>query len=163
MKAVRMIIRHLKAGGAVLIFASGRVDPDPGVLPGAKEALQDWSPSLDIILRRVPATLLQPVIISGVLSAAALKIPIIRIQKEAWKQRRLAEYFQVAGQLTFPQQFRFNPRISFGCPLSISELVSAEHLSTDLPPHSARSELMSAIFENAEQLLDRHQRDHLTV
>jgi len=34
--AVRKAIRHLHSGGSVLIFPSGRIDPDPAVLPGSK-------------------------------------------------------------------------------------------------------------------------------
>ncbi len=39
---VRSTIRHLEDGGAVLIFPSGRVEPDPAILPNAREALQNW-------------------------------------------------------------------------------------------------------------------------
>ena len=157
MKALRAVIRQLKVGGAVVIFASGRVDPDPQVLPGAKEALMDWSPSLEIILRRAPETQLLPVIISGVLSPASLRIPIIRFQKEAWKQRRLAEYFQVVGQLLFPKRFRFRPRISFGMPLTLADLTNSVDGTTRRRRGEAQSDIMRAIYEHAAQLLDRHQ------
>jgi hypothetical protein len=146
MTAVRQMIRHMREGGAVLIFASGRVDPDPAVLPGAYQALQHWSPSIEIVLRRAPETQLLPTMISGVLSPAALKLPFIRLQKEAWKQRRLAEYFQVAGQLYFPRRFRFNPRLTFGTPLTLS----------DLRANSSASGVMAAIAEQARHVLDRH-------
>ena len=147
MKTVRLMIRHLRGGGALLIFASGRVDPDPAVLEGAHQALNDWSPSLEIAMRRVPETRLVPAIISGVLSPNALRIPLVRLQKEAWKQRRLAEYFQVAGQLLFPSRFRFNPRITFGKPLTIF----------DLRRNHPSSSVMMAIIEHAKELLDQHQ------
>ncbi len=65
--AVRRSIQHLKDGGAVLIFPSGQIDPDPAVLPGAREALEKWSKSIAIMLRRVPETRLVSAITSGVL------------------------------------------------------------------------------------------------
>ena len=34
---VRSTISHLEGGGAVLIFPSGRVEPDPAILPSAQE------------------------------------------------------------------------------------------------------------------------------
>ena len=44
MNALRSAIHHLQEGGMVMIFPSGRVDPDPALLPGASEALNGWSP-----------------------------------------------------------------------------------------------------------------------
>jgi hypothetical protein len=145
-QTVRLMIRHLHSGGAVLVFASGVVDPDPAVLPGAWDAMGGWSPSLEIVLRRVPQARLLPAIISGVLSPAALRLPIIRIQKEAWKQRRLAEYFQVSGQMIFPRRFRFSPCISFGLPLSAAEMRQSDPAMG----------VMGTIIEQARLLLDRH-------
>ena len=64
---VRATIRHLLSGGAVLIFASGHLDPDPACIPGADAALNDWSRSLEIMLRKAPHTKLLPTIVRGVL------------------------------------------------------------------------------------------------
>jgi hypothetical protein len=45
---VRSMIRHLEFGGSVLIFLSGRVEPDPAILPSAHQALQNWSQSIEL-------------------------------------------------------------------------------------------------------------------
>src|SRR4030042_574195 len=46
MLVVRSVIRHLKDGGAVLIFPTGRIDPDPALSPEAANDLGKWSPRL---------------------------------------------------------------------------------------------------------------------
>lgn len=147
MNTARKMIRHLGDQGALVVFATGRVDPDPDILPGAEKALEEWSASLEIVMRRVPETRLLPTIISGVLSPIALQVPFIRLQKEAWKQRRLAEYFQLVGQLFFPGRFRISPRVTFGRPLTRAELLST----------TSSISFMEAVIENAKNLLKIHQ------
>lgn len=146
MQAVRHMIRHLQQGGALLIFATGIVDPDPAVLPGAHEAIEDWSPSLAIALRRAPGTRFQPAIISGVLASAALRNPIIHTQREPWKKRRLAEYFQVMGQLAFGRAFDLSPSITFGRASTLEELRQASGEAADMP----------AIIYAAQKTLETH-------
>lgn len=122
MRGVRQAIRHLRKGGALLILPSGIVDPDPDVLPGAHEALETWSPSIELLLRRAPETQVLVVIVSGVLSPAWLRTPIVRVQKEIWRQRKLAEMFQIMQQVLFPTSLMLTPRVSLAPPLSVSEL-----------------------------------------
>jgi hypothetical protein len=146
MTALRNMIRHLQDGGAVLIFATGFVDPDPAVLPGAEEKLADWSPSLELALQRVPEARVLPTIVSGVLSSASLGSPLLRIQKEAWRQRKLAEFLQVIQQLVFHRDYGLTPRISFGEPLTAKELAG----------RSPSGEVMPEIIAQARSLLARH-------
>jgi hypothetical protein len=146
MTALRNMIRHLQAGGAVLIFATGFVDPDPAILPGAKEKLEDWSPSLELALKHVPAARILPTIVSGVLSPASMRSPLLRVQKEAWQQRKLAEFLQVIQQLVFHRDYGLTPRISFGEPLTAEELTGRD----------PASEVMPAIVSQAKDLLLRH-------
>jgi len=124
MRGVRQAIRHLKEGGALLIFPSGIVDPDPDLLPGAREALENWSNSIQLMLRRAPDSQLVVTIASSVLSAGWLKSPITRLQKEVWRQRKLAEFFQLMQQILFPGSLKLRPRISFAQPVLASELLS---------------------------------------
>jgi hypothetical protein len=124
MRGVRQALRHLKAGGALLIFPSGIVDPDPDLLPGAHEALENWSASIELLLRRAPDSQLVLTIASSVLSARWLKSPITRLQKEVWRQRKLAEFFQLMQQILFPGSLKLRPRISFAPPVPASELLS---------------------------------------
>ncbi len=54
MAAARSGIRHLQNGGALLLFGTGLIDPDPAVYPGAEKEIENWSPSIDLFLRHVP-------------------------------------------------------------------------------------------------------------
>jgi hypothetical protein len=146
MAALRSIIRHLQEGGAVLIFPSGVVDPDPDVLPGAAQSLGDWSPSLEIALRRVPETRIVPTIVSGVLSPRGLRSPILRLQQEEWRQRKLAEFLQVIQQALFKRDYGLTPRVTFGQPQSAAELISRYE----------GQDVMSAIVAQARQVLKQH-------
>jgi len=67
MSALRSAIDHLRSGGALIQFGTGRIDPDPAVQGGSAENLQNWSPSLEIMLRKAPETQLSLAMVSGVL------------------------------------------------------------------------------------------------
>jgi hypothetical protein len=98
---VRSSIQHLKQGGALLIFPSGQVDPDPAVQPGAIQSLRNWSRSIALMLREAPQTKLLITFVSGVLDKHFVKNPFLRLQKEESDRRRLAEFIQVIRQLVF--------------------------------------------------------------
>ena len=68
LQTVRSTIHHLNNDGAVLLFPSGNVEPDPAVSPGAEQSLSGWSPSIELFLRRVPETISVVAIASGILS-----------------------------------------------------------------------------------------------
>lgn len=122
MLAVRASVRHLQANGTLLIFPTGLVDPDPEVQAGTADTFAHWSPSLGIMLRRVPAARLVVTVVSGVLSPAALRHPLTRLAKADWEKRKLAEFLQVLQQLMFKRRFELTPRVSFGSPLAGAEL-----------------------------------------
>lgn len=119
---VRAAIRHLQSGGAVLIFPSGRVEPDPAVLPGAMEALHTWSPSIELFLRKVPQTKLQLTIVSGVLSPVFLHNPLIRLWRGLREPQAVAGVIQVITQMLFARRVRIRPTLSFSIPKTIDEL-----------------------------------------
>ncbi|MCX6034175.1 MAG: hypothetical protein NTV38_04245, partial [Chloroflexi bacterium] len=48
MAAARSGIRHLQGGGALLLFGTGLIDPDPAVYPGAEKEIENWSSSIDL-------------------------------------------------------------------------------------------------------------------
>lgn len=146
MVALRNMIRQLQTDGSVLVFATGLVDPDPAVLPGADEKLADWSPSLELALRRVPQARILPTIVSGVLSPISLHSPLLRFQKEAWRQRKLAEFLQLIQQLVFRRDYGLRPRVSFGKPLS----------AEDLAGRDPSGQIMPQVIAQARALLKQH-------
>lgn len=119
---IRSTIRHLQSGGSVLMFPSGRVEPDPAILPDAEERLKSWSPSLELILRKVPQTQVLVTIVSSVLAPIFLYNPLTRFWKGFRDPLMIAEVTQLIHQLLFRKLVRIRPKISFHMPLSISEL-----------------------------------------
>jgi hypothetical protein len=146
MTAVRGVMRQMQAGGALMIFPSGLVDPDPDVLPEAEKELGSWSGSLDLVMKKVPETKLIVTIVSGVLSPICLRNPLTRLQKKEWEQRKLAEFLQVIQQLALKRKFDLKPRLTFDVALTGSELL-AQSVSPDLH---------RAIIERARQVLKVH-------
>ncbi len=146
MGALREIIHHVLNGGAVLIFPTGLVDPDPAFMPGPDQALGLWSESLDIVLRRAPRTRLQVAVVSGVLAPSCLRNPLTRIPDEPWRKQKLAEFIQVIQQLVFGRKFDLKTRLSFGRPMTGEELGS----------QGQRQDLHQAIIAEARAVLSRH-------
>ena len=113
MRSIRESVRHLQAGGALLIFPSGSVDPDPDVLPGAREALAAWRPGVEALVNLAPRSAVVMTIASGVLSPRWINNPFLRLQKVDWQRRKLAEMFQVIQQMVWPHTERLSPRRDF--------------------------------------------------
>jgi hypothetical protein len=118
MGIVRESVRHLRAGGALLVYATGVVDPDPALLPGARESLQSWSPSLALFLRQVPEAVLLPTIVSGVLAPSCYRHPLTRLRKDQRSKQFLAEFIQVGQQVLFDRRFPLTPKVRFAAPLT---------------------------------------------
>jgi 1-acyl-sn-glycerol-3-phosphate acyltransferase len=142
MTTLRASIEHLKHGGALLIFAHGDVEPDPELSPGASQAIQDWSRSIEIMLRKVPETWLQVTIASGVLMPKFVHNPIVKIRKTAVRRQKLAEVLQICQQMVFPRSVQTHVHISFAKPVRGKDL--------------GGEELMPAVVQIARGLLQDH-------
>jgi len=145
MMVVRSVIRHLKEGGAVLIFPTGRIDPDPALNPDAAKDLGKWSPSLELMLRRVPQTKVLLSVVSGVLSARWRWNPLVRLIGDDHRQRGVAEFLQVIQQMVFPNSLRVTPRLTFSDPLTTDELTQDG------------TGLLDGMIERARCLMEAHQ------
>jgi hypothetical protein len=139
---LRASIDHLKSGGALLTFAYGDVEPDPELSGGSAESFQDWSRSIEIMLREVPNAWLQVAIISGVQTPKLMRSPILKIRKTAPQRQKLAEVLQIIRQIIFPSGVRTNVHISFAKPIQATEL--------------AKGECMSSVIQIACELLEDH-------
>jgi hypothetical protein len=144
MRAVRESVRHLQSGGALLIFSTGLVDPDPEVWNNAVEHIAAWSPSLDLFMRKAPGTCLVPTVASGVVSPKWAFHPLTRLAKEGWPRRRMAEFGQVVSQLVRPGRELYTPHVSFGSAMSAEDLGGKE------------ADLMSAIIVRETDLMAEH-------
>jgi hypothetical protein len=122
MLVLRSSLRHLQQDGALLIFASGGIDPDPAHMPGAERELETWSPSIEFLLRKAPQTKLVVTIVSGVLSPTFIRHPLTRLRKARRDRQRIAEFLQVIRQMLKPNQILLKPKVSFAQPLTTDQL-----------------------------------------
>lgn len=146
MLAIRQAVEHLQNGGALLQFGSGLIEPDPALYAETEETLKDWSPSIEIMLRKVPETKLVLTAVSGVLLRRFARSPLTRLVRGGINQRRVAEFTQVITQLISPKRVRVETRISFAPAVSAAELEA----------ESGGGRLMGAILERERRLLGEH-------
>ena len=144
MAAVRSGIRHLQDGGALLLFGTGLIDPDPAVYPGAEKEIESWSSSIDLFLRQVPDANVVVTIVSGIVSPRWARHPVTWLKRIAWQKRRLAEFGQVLQQLFFPGRLYVSPRVSFTPPVSADELRRESDSERVLPAIIARGKALLA-------------------
>jgi hypothetical protein len=144
--ALRRSIQHLKNNGALLIFPGGQIDPDPEVLPGAREALEKWSRSIALMLRKVPQTRILPTITSGVLAKESTYTPFAILRKEGVAKRRIMEFIQTMRQILSEKRFGLTPHVTFAPPLSKKDLGNLRDADY----------VMRVIVESAKQLLSQH-------
>jgi hypothetical protein len=125
-EVLRKSISHLRAGGALLTFPAGEIEPDPAVLPGAVEALAGWSASTTSFLRFAPDAVVVPVVVSGVLSRRAQHNPLTRIRRTRVDQERLGAMLQAVTHTIFPRAWPVRVRVDVLQPLPGRELARAE-------------------------------------
>ncbi len=145
MGVIRESIRHLRAGGALLIFPRGQVEPDPGLLPGAEESLQEWSPSLPLLLRRVPEARMLLTIVSGVLAPSCLRHPLTRLRNGLQPRQLMAELLQISQQMVFGRRFGLTPTARFDEPVTAAELSDGRDTQSMLAGIAARARGLLAL------------------
>jgi hypothetical protein len=73
-------IRHqLNAGGAVLLYPAGEIEPDPALHQNGADTLAHWSTSLALFVKHVPQLQIIPVTVGGVISQTALSNPLVKV------------------------------------------------------------------------------------
>lgn len=135
MQVVRESIRHLKNGGALLIFPYGGIEPDSDFMPNPGCEFHNWSRSLEVLLHHVPQLQILVTMASGVISKSAFRHPVTRFRKRRSDKQRLAFTYQFARQiLSGRETFGLTPRITFGEVVKgidhqhiVSEIESAAH------------------------------------
>ena len=115
MRVIRESIRHLRQGGALLIFPRGGIEADPEFMPEPESEFGFWSRSLEIFMQRVPNLQILVTITSGVIAPAAMRNPITWFRKARADKQRLAFIYQLVRQiLSGKQTFDLTPRVTFG-------------------------------------------------
>ena len=153
MGVVRQAIRHLKDGGALLVFARGSIDPDPAFMPGSEEELTHWTSSLGLFLRKVPQSKLAITLVSGVLAYDYINHPATIFRKGRVNKQRLSEFFQVMNQLLVPGKLMISPNLSFAQTLTLDDLGNYKDLK----------KISKEIIRRAQDHFDYHSSRLLTT
>jgi hypothetical protein len=125
MSLVRQVSSHLRAGGAVLTFPAGHIEPDPEVYPGAVESLSSWTESTGVFIRMAPETPVLPLVVRGVVWDKAVHHPLLALKKTRKEKEDLAAALQFLGQIGLT----LNPltvRIQIGRPIYARDLGTTE-------------------------------------
>jgi hypothetical protein len=152
LNVVRAAINHLNEGGAILLFASGGIDPEPSYMGGTEEAINRWSRSLEIFLRKVPDTKILISMISGILDPKYIKHVFTRFRKARPDKQRISEFIQTINQMLVPGKLLLTPKITFAHPISAKELLTSIDPST----------VMEKIKEEGQRLLVEH-NDYFSI
>ena len=146
MAAARQGIAHLRQAGALLLFGTGLIDPDPAVYSHPETEIYKWSASIDLFLRQVPETQVVISIVSGIVQSKWAHSPLTRLRKVDWQKRRIAEYGQVISQLLFPSKPDIYPSLSIAVPVTVEQL---QH-------ESGSGKVLPAVIERGKMLMEEH-------
>ncbi len=150
LRALKQTANHLRAGGAVLTFPAGQIEPDPLVYPGALEALQDWTYSAGVFLRFAPETRIVPVLVSGVLWEPAVKFPLVRMKTTRLDREKLGASLQLLAHIILGMH-PLKVRIQFSRPLTAVELDPGDLAAT----HRLVLERMRALLHDSQRISPR--------
>jgi 1-acyl-sn-glycerol-3-phosphate acyltransferase len=114
---LRPAVAHLRAGGALLTFPAGAIEPDPAVAAGAIDSLDTWFPSPWLFVRMVPEAKLVPVVVSGVLAPRAQHSIFTLIRRRHSDRRSLGAMLQVLHEILIPGRWKTRVRVDILQPL----------------------------------------------
>jgi len=140
-------IHHLQAGGCLLIYPSGSIDPEPQYFTNAKDHIKRWSRSLEVFIKKVPDLTIVPIITSNVLHEKFLFNKVVMTQKYRMDRQRAAEFLQTLNMMFFKGE-RINLNMSFGSPIRFE--------GWDLNDRANLQQAKLQVQEAAEALFDEH-------
>ena len=146
MGAVRRTSAHLRAGGSVMTFPAGEIEPDPAVYEGALESLSTWTDSAGVFLRFEPRAVIVPALVRNVVWKSAARHPLTWLRKTRAERER----FAAALQLTAHLLFEVRPvvvSVQFAAPVTLEEVGS---VALDAI-HTKVLERMRGLIENPPQ------------
>jgi hypothetical protein len=116
-RVLRDIERHLSAGGAVLTFPAGRIEPDPAWFDPSPSWAR-WSTSTELLARRVPGLKVQPLLVAGVRARAFVDPWAARWRRRPEDREWTAAVLQLAYQVLGRGERTLAPiRVASGEPL----------------------------------------------
>lgn len=94
-RGLRRAARHLREGGALVLFPAGRIEPDPALHPSdAAASLERWSESAALLMRRVPELRVAVVTLHGVIHPRAQGHWLTRLRRTREGRERLGAMLQ---------------------------------------------------------------------
>ena len=115
-RVLRDLENHLKAGGAVLTFPAGRIEPDPAWFRPTGWA--DWSASTALLLRRVPGLRVQPCLVAGIRAAGFVDPWLARWRRFADEREWTAAVLQLFLQVLWARPRYHRIDVALGEPLT---------------------------------------------
>ena len=104
----------------MLLLPAGNIEPDPVVSRDAIASLESWSPSIGLMVRRVPHLYVVPAAVSGVLLSSYQRHPMTWIRRSAADRQQLAATLQVLARASSA-----TVRLAYGPPLTSKALIAA--------------------------------------
>jgi hypothetical protein len=143
---VRALRTHLRAGGAVLTFPAGCIEPDPDVYDGALGSLALWSDGGGRFMRLSPGTALLPAVVRSVVWSKTAHHPLTRLRSSREDRELLGAALQLLVQLSL----RVRPvaaEVEFGTPITARSLGSSDNRAVH-----------DAVIAQMQRLLQQPQR-----
>ena len=107
---------HLRAGGTLVVFPAGCIEPDPSHAPGlARAALAGWSPGALWLAGHVEEATIVPAAISGVIAPNARRRLWVRAGGRDVLTR---DWLAATAQALQPARYPIYPRVRFAAPLA---------------------------------------------
>jgi len=108
-EAIRSAICHLQAGGSLLTFPAGKIEPDMSLRFSGGPNLLDWSPSVAKLAARLPNVTLVTGLVQGVISERASRAVILRYLREPSDR----DWAAATLQILFPYYRRVDVCLGF--------------------------------------------------
>jgi hypothetical protein len=123
---LRQALRHLESGGALLLFAGGNLEPDPAYLPQAVQALNSWTSSLSLFLKRIAEARISFGIASRMIDRRWVKHPLVSFRQSEWDRQFMAEFLQTITQVLFPGKYPISPMVTFSRAYTLGEITQEQ-------------------------------------
>jgi len=123
--AVKKVASHLRAGGAVLTFPAGEIEPDPDVYKGALQSLDHWTNSAAVFVRFAPETKIVPVLVRNVLWDMAVKHPLTWFKRDRMDRERLGAALNLLSYMLFDVR-PTTVGVHFARPITVAEVGSTD-------------------------------------
>jgi 1-acyl-sn-glycerol-3-phosphate acyltransferase len=141
LRALRGVAAHLRAGGTMLTFPAGTIEPDPLLRPGGAQCLGGWDERLNVLTRIARDVPIIPTVVRGVLSPAAQRSVLTRLRR----QQRDREWLGSVLQTFWRGYQQVTVHVDFGAPIVWDDCACDSFTRQII---TAERKLMSSVSKN---------------